>query len=55
MLTILVKLTNFGAASPIPSLSKEDDRSAALARRAQHGEYDEGALPTSLVALENSC
>lgn len=44
MLTILVKLTNFGAALPVPLSNKEDDRSATLARRAQHGEYDEGDL-----------
>ena len=46
MLTILVKLTNFGAASPLSASNKEDDRSAALARRAQHGEYDEGDINT---------
>ena len=42
-LTISVKLTQFGAASPstFPA-SKEDERAAALARRAQQGDYDEG-------------
>lgn len=44
MLTILVKLTNFGAASPVPASNKEDARSVVLAHRAQHGEYDEGDL-----------
>ena len=44
MLTILVKLTNFGAASPVPASQREDARSAVLAHRAQHGEYDEGDL-----------
>ncbi|KAK4692251.1 tRNA threonylcarbamoyladenosine dehydratase, partial [Lecanoromycetidae sp. Uapishka_2] len=29
-------LTNFGAAAPLPAASKEDERAAALARRAQH-------------------
>lgn len=44
MLTVLVKLTNFGAASPVPASNKEDARSA---HRAQHGEYDEGDLIAS--------
>lgn len=42
MLINSVKLTNFGAATPLPTAGKEDERSAALARRAQHGDYDEG-------------
>jgi hypothetical protein len=29
-------------ATPVSSVSKEDERSAALARRAQQGDYDEG-------------
>ena len=29
-----------------PSLSKEDERAAALARRAQSGDYDDGARPS---------
>lgn len=36
-----VKLTDFGAAKPT-GLSKEDERSAALAARAQKGDYDDG-------------
>lgn len=39
-----VKLTDFGAALPTVGLSKEDERSAALAARAQKGDYDEGAI-----------
>jgi hypothetical protein len=39
MLTGEVKLTEYGAAIP---LSKEDERSAELARRAQRGDYDDG-------------
>lgn len=35
-------LTDFGAASNGVQLSKEDERSAALARRAQRGDYDDG-------------
>lgn len=49
-LTIPVKLTDFGAASPTAfASSKEDERAATLARRAQQGDYDEGIprLPTS--------
>ena len=42
MLNNLVKLTEFGGASQIPAASKEDERAAALARRAQQGDYDEG-------------
>jgi hypothetical protein len=38
-----VKLTDFGAAKPT-GLSKEDERSAALAARAQKGDYDDGML-----------
>ncbi|KAL8821065.1 MAG: hypothetical protein Q9223_000827 [Gallowayella weberi] len=34
------QLTDFGAASPIPSAAKEEERVAALARRAQQGDYD---------------
>lgn len=47
-LTIPVKLTDFGAASPsaLPP-TKEEERAAALVRRAQQGDYDEG-IPTSL-------
>ncbi len=38
-----VKLTDFGVAKPA-GLSKEDERSAALAARAQKGDYDDGML-----------
>ena len=41
-LTGEVKLTDFGAASPSLPLSKEDERSAVLAARAQKGDYDDG-------------
>lgn len=34
-----VKLPDFGGAIP---LSREDERSAELARRAQRGDYDDG-------------
>ena len=37
-----MKLTEYGSAAAVPQLSKEDERSAALARRAQQGDYDEG-------------
>ena len=36
------KLNEFGAAPPNPYWSKEDERGAALALRAQEGDYDEG-------------
>jgi tRNA threonylcarbamoyladenosine dehydratase len=39
-----VKLTEFGAASPMEGLSREDERSLALAARAQKGDYDDGRL-----------
>jgi hypothetical protein len=39
-----VKLTDFGAASPHDVMSKEDERSAALAARAQKGDYDDGIV-----------
>jgi hypothetical protein len=44
-LILSLKLTEFGAASPIPGMSKEDERTTALAARAQKGDYDEGRLP----------
>ena len=38
-----VKLTDYGAASPQNGVfSKDDERSAELARRAQRGDYDDG-------------
>ena len=42
LLTYEVKLTDFGAATPVMSMSKDDERSAALAERAQKGDYDDG-------------
>lgn len=36
-----MKLTEYGSAAAT-QLSKEDERSAALARRAQQGDYDDG-------------
>jgi hypothetical protein len=51
-----VKLTTFGAASPTVGLSKEDERSAVLAAKAQKGDFDDGMeVPTTLQnALSNS-
>lgn len=37
-----VKLTDYGAASRLPTASREDERVTALARRAQQGDYDTG-------------
>ena len=42
LLTVLVKLTEFGFAEAVGSTNKDDERAAALARRAQQGDYDEG-------------
>lgn len=39
-----MKLTEYGTASPVVPASKEDEKSAALARRAQMGDYDDGML-----------
>jgi len=39
---VQVKLTEFGAATPLKQISQEDQRSTALARRAQQGDYDDG-------------
>ena len=54
-LTGEVKLTDFGAASPIIPLNKEDEKSATLAARAQKGDYDDGTCsclpPPSLAYL----
>ena len=41
-LTVPVKLTDYGGAAPLPKSSNEDDRAAALARRAQQGDYSQG-------------
>ena len=49
MLMREVKLTDFGAASPSAPLSKEDERSAALAARAQKGDYDDGLYPVPVA------
>ena len=42
VLTSSVKVPNFGASAVESLSSKEEERAAALARRAQHGDYDEG-------------
>ncbi|KOS41679.1 hypothetical protein ACN38_g7445 [Penicillium nordicum] len=42
-------LTDFGAASNGVQMSKEDERSAALARRAQKGEYDDDLILEQLA------
>ena len=42
MLMIPVKLPDYGAALGNPLTSKEEERIATLARRAQQGDYDEG-------------
>ncbi|KAJ5794914.1 Molybdenum cofactor biosynthesis MoeB [Penicillium paradoxum] len=42
-------LTDFGAASNGIPLSKEDERSAALARRAQQGDYDDDLILEQLA------
>lgn len=42
-LTVEVKLTEFGAASPIPNSKSEDERGAAIALRAQRGDYNNGS------------
>lgn len=44
LLIVKVKLTEFGAASPTSGISREDERNAALAARAQKGDYDEGII-----------
>ena len=62
MLIEEVKLTDFGVATLSSGLSKEDERSAALAARAQKGDYDDGSLytfpfvygNTLLIWLQNS-
>ncbi|KAL9028847.1 MAG: hypothetical protein Q9196_002834 [Gyalolechia fulgens] len=43
------RLTDFGAASPLPLATKEEDRVAALARRAQRGDYDEELINEQLT------
>lgn len=46
-----MKLTEYGAGV---QLSKEDERSAALARQAQQGNYDEGDNPLDACFLLKS-
>ncbi|KAL8874573.1 MAG: hypothetical protein Q9174_000100 [Haloplaca sp. 1 TL-2023] len=43
------RLTDFGAASALPSAAKEDERVAALARRAQQGDYDDALIEEQLT------
>ncbi|KAL8831629.1 MAG: hypothetical protein Q9170_005217 [Blastenia crenularia] len=43
------RLTDFGAASPIPSAAREDERVTALARRAQRGDYDQELINEQLT------
>ena len=54
LLTVSVKLTNFGFAESVGPTNKEDERAAALARRAQKGDYDEGRGPEVLLSSRNS-
>ncbi|KAF6225759.1 hypothetical protein HO133_009761 [Letharia lupina] len=42
-------LTDFGAASPPPKASREDERVSALARRAQQGDYDKDLITEQLT------
>ena len=42
ILTSSVKVPDFGASAVKALSNKEEDRAAALAQRAQHGDYDEG-------------
>ena len=44
-----VKLTEFGAASNLHTAGREDERAAALAKRAQHGDYDEDLITEQLT------
>lgn len=44
-----MKLTDFGVATSLPSASREDERVAALARRAQQGDYDEDLVSEQLT------
>lgn len=43
------KLTDYGTTLPLPLASKEDERAAALARRAQQGDYDESLIVEQLT------
>lgn len=49
VLIVLVKLTDFGAASKIPTVSREDEQATALARRAQHGDYDDDLITEQMT------
>lgn len=49
-LTVLVKVPDFSTLST-RSGSREDERAAALARRAQQGDYDEGWWRVSLLTV----
>ena len=44
-----VKLTEFGAASIFPTAYKDDERAAALAKRAQQGDYDDDLITEQLT------
>ena len=44
-----MKLTEFGAAPTFPSMNKEDERAAALATRAQQGDYDDDLVHEQLT------
>ncbi|KAL8671635.1 MAG: hypothetical protein Q9168_003862 [Polycauliona sp. 1 TL-2023] len=43
------RLTNFGVASSLPSATREDERVAAIARRAQQGDYDQDLINEQLT------
>ncbi|KAL8738726.1 MAG: hypothetical protein Q9181_000548 [Wetmoreana brouardii] len=43
------RLTDFGAASPLPSATREEERVAALACRAQQGDYDDALIEEQLT------
>ena len=49
MLTDTVKLPDFSHPSNLTTSTKEDDRAAALARRAQHGDYDDDLVTEQLT------
>ena len=43
------KLTDYGTTLPLPLASEEDERAAALSRRAQQGDYDETLIAEQLT------
>ena len=47
-----MKLTDFGAASRLPNVIREDERVSALARRAQQGDYDKGLSVEALTTYQ---